>query len=75
MHYDRIKLNIFFNVHSHCFFIKTLKTLDLSLNKIGDTGVQYLADALRHNQVTLVIPSFQLYESLFLFTDTNYSRS
>ncbi len=36
------------------FFIKTLKTLDLSLNKIGDTGVQYLADALRHNQVTLL---------------------
>lgn len=35
--------------------------LDLSWNQIGDTGVQYLADALRNNQVTYWLRSFQLY--------------
>jgi len=32
-------------------FIQTLTTLDLSGNKIGDQGAQYLAEALRHNTV------------------------
>lgn len=34
------------------FFIKTLTTLNLPWNHIGDQGTQYLADALTNNTVT-----------------------
>lgn len=33
--------------------LQTLTTLDLQYNGIGPDGVTYLADALRHNQVSV----------------------
>jgi hypothetical protein len=39
-------------LHLH-FFTQTLTTFDLSCNKIGDDGVQSLADAIRNNEVKI----------------------
>ncbi len=33
----------------------TLEVLDLSSNKIGDTGARYISDAIRHNTALRVL--------------------
>lgn len=38
----------------HFYFIKRLVLLRLATNHIGDHGVQYIADALKTNQVIIV---------------------
>jgi Ran GTPase-activating protein (RanGAP) involved in mRNA processing and transport len=42
---------------SSLIFTQTLTTLEISSNRIGDKGIQYLADALENNTVSLVVRS------------------
>jgi hypothetical protein len=43
-------------------YVQVLTTLNLAGNKIGDSGAQHLADALRNNQVSLTL--FSSFSSL-----------
>jgi hypothetical protein len=57
--------------HFSHHFTQTLTTLYLSINQIGQKGVQHLADALEQNKVTL-IPPHSSYQSFLTrhFTQT-----
>jgi len=53
-------------------FTQTLTTLDLSYNKIGDQGAQYLGEVLRHNTVrSSFLPVF----TIILFLSLSYRHS
>jgi hypothetical protein len=49
--------------------MQALITLDVENNRIDDIGVQYLANALRNNTVSLIVSSFVFYPSSSI-TDT-----
>jgi hypothetical protein len=38
------------------YFLQTLTTLELSSNRIGPQGAEYLAKALEQNKVKLLLP-------------------
>jgi len=50
-HSEIITASCFYHHPIPVFFIQTLTTLNLSINKIGAQGAQYLSEALRHNTV------------------------
>jgi hypothetical protein len=45
------------------YYTQTLRELDLSNNKIGDLGAQYLANALKQNEVTHITAPLIIYYS------------
>ena len=52
--------------------VQTLTALTLTMNQIGDQGVQYLANVLQQNKVTF---SFSLYIThSLLHVDTHYTH-
>jgi hypothetical protein len=52
--------------HIHLsYFLQSLTTFILAFNKIGDTGVHYLGEALRNNTVRHKHSSFLSYIYLF----------
>ena len=52
-----ISTSLFSLIH---ILLQTLITLDISSNRIGDKGAEYLANALRNNTVFLTRYSFSL---------------
>jgi hypothetical protein len=55
--------------------IKTLTTLNLRHNQIGDVGAQHLVNALEHNTVRLVLYSSVLKISASFNSDTHFVES
>ncbi len=46
-----------FHIH-HNHLIQTLITLSLESNEVSFEGIKYLADALKNNQVRLILSTF-----------------
>jgi hypothetical protein len=55
--------------------MQTLTTLNLAQNEIGDKGAEHLANALRHNTVSLVSNLLILYGFLSSDIGTNHFNS
>jgi hypothetical protein len=54
----------------YLYLIKTLKTVLIGLNNIGDQGAKYLAEALLFNEVRQNVNSFINYSVLPFIVDT-----
>lgn len=58
----------------HNISIQTLTSLNLRYNKIGDEGVQYLAEELKKNKVRHIVFYSSMYSSLYFKTDPHHSQ-
>jgi hypothetical protein len=54
--------------------MQTLTTLDISVNNIGDKGVEYLVRALQSNTVRHILGSSITYQLLCVNIDTYHAQ-